>query len=678
VARVSGTRRRLLTAALFGLGLLAALAWWQYSPPGAPAPARADEASTPLPTRFAWARGHTAALRVQLQAEAEIDFATLSAMAQSSGGGAAAAAAGNDPSTLSLQAEGVLWLRSFPPIDAQAQHISLAGVLTSPEYRVDGEVQDAGALQRVFVVDVDSAGRFAALRTPQGLPESALGMLRTTLDALQVVLPGQDGESWQDFETLDGDPLRTQYRRRDAAAAGGGIALHKQGTLAPPALIGTRDGEAAPHYPPGLGGIDREAERRQLGLLSTRHQVDAQLRLAADPMDWLQGAEVDVEIERQRQGRRVGSTRYRVTATALSAAEVARGHPLLPGSLDQALASLAQPWLDPARHHASEALLATLGEDPSADAVARLYASLQGSRLAEVEQLVLDYLRRFPQRADDLMQFLRGEGPRQLPRDAELSLWRLLAAAGTAESQQAMLTALTDDSAGEQAQWRAALHLGEITTPSAATLQQLLQFAQQSLASDSASLRGIGNSALLAAGSLAGPAGSGATEEQQELADLVAASLKQQFLGSQQPGERRVVLAAIGNQGHPDNLDVVAAALDLDDPETRSQAFQALRFMPPGQALPLLQQGFSRETDSRVQVAALATLADWPPSRSSLDWAQARLQESSRPEVQSALVAVLGAARQQYPEADEALRALLARQPPREVRAAIHAQLGSN
>jgi hypothetical protein len=502
---------------------------------------------------------------------------------------------------------------------------------------VDGELDlersaaARAALERPILVEADDRGRLLALHLGDE-PEAAVNLARAILSATQVVR-GPDGQAA--WEVEEDGPSGTYLTRYEAGAEGG---LRKRRL---------RRKEAAP-----AAGE----------LTSPREQPEGELTGRLDERGRLLSLEGTEGLTTTIAGRIIARTETALKLRLLSEEQVPEADRQVLLAEAEARGAGRQPLALAADGKASERALqrselGTAGADSLLADLARAERAAKGS----VDETAL-YLK-----FKALVYLEPGVsgrlGRRLLEAPAEGVALRVLSQALASSGEPAAQEALAAVVRARQTDWPVMAELlpalGAARAPNEAIESVLRELARTAGNAD------VRTTAQLALGALGrnlaatSPARAGAIVRT-ALADLAAART---------PGDRRQALLVLGNTGAPEVLAAARPYLVAPEPEVRSAAVAALRWMPGPEVDALLLRALKEDEDQGTRLEALTALELRPATSAVV----AGLREAARADrvvtARLAALALLARWREAYPEAEAALREA-ANDPVAEVRSA--------
>lgn len=667
-------KRIRMAALLVGLtvGAVALLGWLRSG-----RDAVTDSADVPSSSAtFAFLPGDAWAYEFDLHSTGVLRFGAFLGLLDMVDGKLGNQSLGHSPEhNVSMAVGGRLWFRVLPEAGGQAStdQVWLAGMLQIERFTANGEERPSRALEQPFLLRLDRDGRIAELTLRPQLPSQARSTIDTLANALQLDLPEDTSKPWARFERWQQMAVRSRYARLVpddalADAAPGGMRLQRRLALVSENLLPAEGGGASVRFPAPLLDDAEQEDPDILGVTPSLLQGEIEIGFLHGDPRWLRSVKLDVEVAQSKQREEVGRSQ---SSLSLRRLEDGGAPPeMLPGNLQAMRQLLARAWVESRIDAGGASLLATLGPNPPAWRVAEFFAGLPDPGSTEAEAMVLAYLQLYPERAWELMNYLRTASAGKISTEADLALWRLLAQSSTVPAQNALLEAIEDERFPAETRLRAAINLSEIDRPAAQLVDALLDALQlqepgKTVGDEIWPTKILGLGAL---GAVSKEAGADGEDDQPQ---RIAEALGARFQLAADPYEQELLVSAMGNQGHPALLPVLDQALGAVDPVTRRSAFGALRRMPGEEAFALAERHFAREPDPAVRVAAIEAVAQLQPTPKTVAWADALARSAQDPAELQAVVAVLAAARGEHPDADASLQRILDGKPPREVRAAI-------
>jgi hypothetical protein len=658
-------RRRLaLRVGLAAAVLAAAGATWLLV--GRARGGRTDGGGPAVARRFVLPDRATRTFRFDLETRLEIDLQWLArsrgtaAVALTNTGGAPASAPGavGAWTVTRAQAHGEVQLRFF---HEKPGWYTGVGILRDVDYRLNGRPADLrDATEHPFMFRMSELGYVSALRFVRGVADHAAGLERALLAAMQVGLPREAKRAWKTYEVDGLGRYRAEYSL--GPAPGGATELL---TKRPVEYVAVKldglDIETAPRRGPGAAPAHGVAGTQvELQGCATRVTLP---RTSDLPLDWDgQGS------QRLRHGAREWArSSSRFSARRVEAAASER----LPTTVAAAEAQLASLELLRSTYYRPDPALAGAPTYASlSEAVAAFRALWRSKDMAarlRAEALLVDYLRRNRGAAAELVALLDGSTKESLDPSTQLVLWRLIAKAGHAEAQRAVLDALTDPSRSVLTRSRALAYSQDFETPEPFLIEGLWRASEALGGGGAGGDRSLRSMALLALGALGSKEnqdpGAGGDVGRRLAAGLAAATTTADQIN---------FLDAIGNLGRVELLDAVTPFLASPDVNVRVHAVTALRRMPGTAPEELLLRHYASETAPEVRAAVVGVLAGRETTPPALAWAAGELLRADDRRLQLALVQLVGGALPRYPAGEAALRQLLARDVAVEVKQAIY------
>ena len=286
------------------------------------------------------------------------------------------------------------------------------------------------------------------------------------------------------------------------------------------------------------------------------------------------------------------------------------------------------------------------------------------------ERFLVNYLKLKPEASAELIEQMNRESA-AFGGDEDLTLWRLLAKAGTPDAQNAVMAAAQNPDNREATRIRALAYVSDFAYPTDDLVGHLWNEYQRQPPGNTGELGSeVRTMSLFALGILG---------HDDKLNDAVKPLIRERLVSSlnnaANPWDRAMALRAIGNYGNADVLDDVAPFLTDPNPDVRSAAYWSLRRVDDSAAAEMLMTAFDEEGDANVRSTALRTLTQMVPTAGGMEWAKWELTAVTDSAEQIALAQYLGNALPKYPQNAIALRQLLETNPPTAVKRAIYAYI---
>lgn len=616
----------------------------RVEPPAEPVVAEEERRAAPE-VRFSPRDGETAAYRFSVRADAQIDFSAF----LPAGAGAAAAGAAGKLQAVRLAATGELNLKYYRAGDGVWE---VAATVVNLAYEINGERPAyAGDLGNPFAFRMTERGQLSDLRFARGSETAATGFLQAVLRSLQIVLPERPAQQWRSEE----EDMTGQY------AATYEIVAERAG---PPAEwdIRKRKLEYTTTRAAGLGLSP------VLSQATTAVEGAVENAVVARGGAWFASLEGAEQVTQTAAGRMVTST-----TMTFSASPVAVDPSLaFPGNFADFQATLQSGRFILAHLQQTDPALDEMGEGLDVEGALTKYQELGSGGNAEAKEgakrFLVNYLRQHPAAAAELIATLNGGDAGGLDDATQLVVWLLIAKAGLPEIQQAMIAAAENPDYTEKTRIRALAYLSDLEYPTDDLVARLWKHYQDAPSGKRDDVEGeLRTMSILSLGVLG---------SREKLNDAVKAGIGEKLVeglgGADNPWDQQMALRGIGNYGNAEVLGAVEPYLTDADPGVRGAAYWALRRMDDAQAVGILMRSYKQENDPNVRQEALRTLAVMQPTKDGMEWARWELGATSDPAEQAALAQVLGKSLRQYPANELALRAALAKDPPREVKQTIY------
>jgi hypothetical protein len=484
-------------------------------------------------------------------------------------------------------------------------------------------------LERPFSFREDARGYLSGFAFAPGLPEETRSLLRQAVALVQVVSPERARDRWQVRERDALGVFRATYERLDPA----GLRVRK------------RKLEYLPEPPPDGGGAP--LARQVIG-----GETTLELTAPAGDLARAHGSEV---LHTVGPG---GLAFEEATAFTIERADVSDGFPAtfaaLQAERDRAFGFTAPP---------APAAGAGPAVPDSLEAALRGLVARRGRDRAASEAAVTAWLRVHPGAPRALVEYLDAcsRGARtELDAAAQAALFRLLAGAATPESLDALLDAATDAGRHPRTRALAVAHMDRVPVARPEQVDALLSLSERERAVDGDGE--LATSALLVTGAL------GHRElAPPEVSARVVEALEARLAGADDAASRRAAVLAMGNCADPRLAASLDRALADPAPDVRAAAAHALRRLDAADAVPRLLARYAGEPAPEVRAALVRTLARHAGRDDVLAWARGELLVARDTPSLVALAELVGSTAARAPASANALRALLARRPGREV-----------
>jgi hypothetical protein len=245
-------------------------------------------------------------------------------------------------------------------------------------------------------------------------------------------------------------------------------------------------------------------------------------------------------------------------------------------------------------------------------------------------------------------------------------VWTALAAAGSREAQEVMVTHLRARRGDARAIGPLLNAVAFVARPSPPLVEFVREAALGSVAADPPA-----SAALLVLGALARNLALDRPGEAKEVVDALSLELSRT---TSVPRQQRLLLA-LGNAGSVEAVPALRRFLGSSSPGLRAAATNGLRWVDGDEAEALLLRALATDTDADVRLKAAAALGFREPTRPSTDAQMAALAKEDAPVVRLELLRDLSRAARRFPDALRAVQRTADRDPSQELRAAARGVL---
>ncbi len=311
-----------------------------------------------------------------------------------------------------------------------------------------------------------------------------------------------------------------------------------------------------------------------------------------------------------------------------------------------------------------------LAEGLDTEGALERYLRTRGKDKAAAERFLVNYLRKNERAPTELLRAIdRDLRMARLDETTQLVLWRLVIEAGTPAAQRAVMAAASDPGYHHGSHVRAIMYASGFENPQPFLVEGMMDLHRDpSAVSKGDPLGSVENMSLLAVGSLG---------HREKLDEDTRAAAARALSGNLERArgnraETALTLTAIGNSGNDALLDTVKPYLDSPEEQVRTAACESMRRMDSPAAQEQLIQAYGQDRALPVRESALRALAQTPVNPATASWAREAVLVAPTPSDTVGLVNLLGKTLVRYPHNDEALRALLATNPPEPVKDAVY------
>lgn len=496
-----------------------------------------------------------------------------------------------------------------------------------------------------------SEGIVSDFKFMAGVSGPAPTLVKSILQDMQIDCPNDGRQSWETHEVDGTGEYRAAYTVDGGGGADGALSVKKR------KLDYLKVAAADSPFNASMGiskvRVDESA-------------IVASLSASGAWVSKVEGRESTVTLAAAGEFAR-GSSRF-------AAERVARDpRTKFADRFDDVLASLkSREWMK-SRYSTTDPVFDSIGAhldlNQALDQFMKMRNSSDSKDRRAAEKFLLNYLRQFPGACRDLIRALDADPKRErFDHETQLLLWGLITKAGHLDAQMAVLDAIRDPQMRELTRMRALTYVHDFQCPDASLTNGLWDvYHEVDPASEDRAAKERRTMAILAVGAL-GCEG----KLNDALKPEIGAKLFENLTGAQDAPTHELTLNAIGNYGGADALPGIDPYFSDPVQEVRIAAYESLRRMNDPRAVDALAQHYSEEESPKVRLAALEVLSRMPPSGRAIKWARSELPNVRDPEGQEALVKVLGESLTEYPESEQALRDVLATQPPIRVKKAIY------
>jgi hypothetical protein len=294
------------------------------------------------------------------------------------------------------------------------------------------------------------------------------------------------------------------------------------------------------------------------------------------------------------------------------------------------------------------------------------FFALHTKNQLQAEAMLRALLRKEPERAWELINYLNQSLNDQVPTRKTAILFRILAEAGTDESQNAMLDALSKNTYNENMKQMILGHIECAPDVLPKLTNAIYDVYENHYNAPNSRDSTLSNMAILALGSI----GYGKPQDA-DVRQRSASYLESSLNAASDYKSAQEILIAIGNHGGDELLSAVAPQLTSEDPSLRAAAFNAIRRMESKEAVDLWHEQYAQETDSAVRVSAIRALTGMVAQDVQVDWATEALDVEVETVVISELIGIIGEDIAQNPENAAILREYMNADTPREIQREI-------
>lgn len=216
-----------------------------------------------------------------------------------------------------------------------------------------------------------------------------------------------------------------------------------------------------------------------------------------------------------------------------------------------------------------------------------------GPRMGWTEKMA-DYLLLHPEALPEFMAFVDEVGP----KGKLFSLLpHTLSVAGTPEAQQSLISMALKYESDPQAMFQIVSSMLFVDNPEVSTVEYLEKLHSKAIEQTS-------DVAMMALGKYGRSA--------DESGDRAFQYVKLQLETAKDDNSRSVAISALGNGGRSENLEILKNYLKSENPDLRSRAVDALRFVTSEDRYVLIMQAMTADRDPTVRTAAAASLQYQP------------------------------------------------------------------
>jgi hypothetical protein len=612
--------------------------------PPAPAAKAIERPQEAALARFSPEDGRILAYAFTERSDSLIDFGFIAAQGMPAGGAAAPAV-----DTIQLESSGTLFLKFYRQgpdtwrVGARIEGLSLLVNGTTPVY--------AEGVALPFTFTFDSHGYMSGFRFVAGLSGQAKDAVQHILGTLQTGLPESPKSEWFTRETDASGLYRARYRVDARQSNDKTLSLVKEKLE----YLSTRTPDTDSSW--SFFAYDKQIETAWSDIRVPRNgpwieELDYRERsvLAAKGRSFAEGSLSFASRSVQKEPGTPFPDRYSgFLALMESDPYLTMRYYVTDSELDRLASGLDM-------HQTLDEFFRLRESDaPNADRVA--------------EKFLVNYLRLHPDACLELVGLMDADPKRErFAESDQLLLWRLVTEAGHSEAQRALAEAAVNPAYSMLTHRRAIAYIHDFEYPQPFLVEKLWELYRKTpLESADPDQRQLRTMALFAIGSLG---------HDEKLNDTLKPQIGEQltaYLRTTETPERRIAaLSAIGNYGGSDALDAVEPYLSDGDENVRSAACKALRRMTTPMAAEALMEVYAGEASPDVKETVVRTISTLPITPRSRAWAARQIVSTDNPNEQAQLVDMLGNSMNVFPENENSLRALLAKNPHTRVKQDIY------
>ena len=645
-------RRYLLASG--GLAVAAVAAYFAVSRPSPAAVGRASDGAstaasggaalgrrtpapvTPLALRFSLEDGEVLTYQFSMRSHSDVDVAFLLKTAGASANSAAASV--GQRQKLEISSGGTLALKFFV---APTGGWSVGARLSELRYLIGDQLSpESRAMEQPFSFALKPDGTVGEFAFTPGVSPKAQAAIRQLLSWFQVIVSNEPRAAWSTREVDATGSFRARYQLLEATESE--VTVSKSKT----------------HYVSLAAQLAPQTKDTHAELVSSRIQF--RLPRAGS---WLNAVSMAEELSLSAHGQRWGAVDTKGSIKRLDG----RVTGTWPASFEAFEAQVqSTAYLSSKSYQTDPTLDSVWSGLSTSEAVARFSEMLARERKL-AEQLMINFLRQKPTRSAELIRLLDESTRRDTGIDetTRLTLWRLNATAGHKEAQKAQLDAALDRSFSRTTRMNALAHL-EFTNPEPFVVDQLLELRRSTLNVANPTERELGSMALLSLGALGD-----ASHPNLSMNARIERELEDYLASAKQPSDASMALQAIGNSGNPAAIAAVTPYFEDSEKSVRVNALESFRRMDDPQAAAAIMQHFEQDTDRETRAAALRSLSGMAATPQTMAWGRAALTSEMATENLAQLAAWLGSQSEDFTENSVALRELLHKDPPFEVKKSI-------
>lgn len=517
-----------------------------------------------------------------------------------------------------------------------------ARIINIQQLNTQGSDVSNGYLTQPFVFRMTDLGYMSNFKFTKGMDFNVTGIQRQILGLLQVGLPRAASNTWSTRE-VDATGI---YRARYILDAEG---VHKQ-KLDYLSLQGDTK-KAGDTFAAAVGRVP----------ISDCHYTISET-------DWVTQASL-----REKTAIDINGKHWAQTTTQMNAKKISGDFSTyFPISFSDFMTLLKVDTFAMAKYYQTNSVLSSVWAKLNMQEAMQAFADLSEKQRQYAIELMINYLRLHPERSQELVQLLdrcySDKGVCEWSTRERRMMIYALVQAGHKEAQQALVDAATNPRNNADLRTAALMHMHQIETPQKFVSEELWDRHRMLSGSNDRLDVEQRNMSLFVLGSLGDK-----DKLNPELSNEIATELSDYLKQSGDRSDQIIALEAMGNHGGEQLLDAIEPIFASDDVEMRATAYFAMRRMDTPEAAQTLINNYEKENVQPVKTAAMESLAQMPPSDSTMTWARNELLQPLDPSSQKALVAYLGHNLVNYPQNEQALRALLQTGPTMDVKRAVYA-----